>query len=160
MTVRQSSNPRNNLSDFQSGEMVGIGYAPSDEERVHELLKQGNDAVCSLPDKKALASTCLALKNDIIKDIKSVYPSSSSDLPSQKVFFFTLWKNTTVIKNSSNKQHAPFLAKLMDIISIIDGYLREQESNSNALLTRHGAQERDQPGQEAGHIPRYSRFEA
>ena len=63
--------------------MIDIGYTPSEEERVKELIKQGKDAVCSLPDKKAFASTCLALKNDVIKDIKSVDPSGSSDLSSQ-----------------------------------------------------------------------------
>ena len=75
MAVRQSKNSLNHLSDFQSGEMIDIGYTPSEEERVKELIKQGKDAVCSLPDKKVFASTCLALKNDVMKDIKSVDPS-------------------------------------------------------------------------------------
>ena len=139
MAVRQSNNPLNHLSDFQSGEMIDIGYTSPEEERAKELIKQKKDAVCSLPDKKAFASTCLALENDVIKGIKSVEPSGSSNLSSQMGGFLS-WKNKRAIKNSSNKQHAPLLAKLVDIVSIIDQHLQEQEGGSVTHFTHHGAQ--------------------
>jgi len=123
--------------------MIDIGYTPSEEERVKELIKQGKDAVCSLPDKKAFASTCLALKNDVIKDIKSVDPSGSSDLSSQMGGIFTSWKNKTAIKNSNNKHHAPLLAKLIFIVSVINEHSREREGGLVSRFARHRTQERE-----------------
>ena len=115
MSVKQSNNPRHHLSDFQSGDLVDIGYSPSEDERTKELVKQGKDAVCSLPEKKAFATTCLSLKKDIIKDTESVDPGGSSDLTSEMLSIYSAWKSRTAIKNTSNKIHAPLLAKVITL---------------------------------------------
>ena len=140
MSVKQSNDPRHHLSDFQSSEMVGISYSPSLKERSKELIKQGKDAVCSLPEKKAFAITCLTLKGDIIKDIGSVDPSGNSDLTSQMTTIYSTWKSKTAIKNAGNKIHSPLLAKVIDIVLIIDDHLKERRGDSIERVTRHGAQ--------------------
>ena len=99
--------------------------------------------MCSLPEKKAFATTCFVLKKDITADTESVDPSGSSDLTSQMEEIYSTWKSKNAIKNAGNKIHAPLLVKVIDIVSIIDDYVREQKGDSIARFTRHGAQVRD-----------------
>ena len=139
--MRQSDHPAGLLRELRglSGVDDESAYVPSPMERIQELKKQTNGAVCKLPAKKALANRFVKLKRAIYDDVKSADPTESTNLKERLDQIFNAWRNPTAIRGMCNDTHSKMLVMMMDIVDVIVEHLKDRAADIVATRTRGGS---------------------
>ena len=127
--MRQAADPLGILRSLQgqSGLDNTHDYVPSLDERTSELKKQGAGSLCKLQAKKTLAGRLLALSVSVRTDMTTVDANSSTSLALGMNGILNEWSSKNLIKNMANDRHSLLIAKLFDMVEVINEGLKRQQ---------------------------------